>query len=438
MSRYDTIKDVTVAKTFDEIVEVKKFNPFHDAAGKFSSSNGFKSYSANPNTRAGAMAIARSAAAGHGSTMNVHRDSKGETIRRNANWLARGAHGVPTGTQGSSVLRRVIEPTGGLSGASAAGSSWQYQNQQAGRTTTGGKQPAQKPAQQQATQKPQQTQQTQQKPAQQAQQQQQQAQQQPQQQSSGSLAANTQGVTLSTGEKLAIVPRSGSGQSVGTTHKVTGDHYQDRVAGKDISKTAKVNSRGSKDPIDQIAEQQGWNKASTVTNDLETFQKAAKQSGKLVIRTVDTNHRTGESAMDVCKKTMTDGNAALGGGGGKVYGSGLYMVGSDISNVPAGKAMSRKIAGSQSESFYYGSTQMMATVQPGTKIATPSQARSLDRQFRNMSTADRARFGNDRNAYIASKGYDGAQWHSNDTPYITMYNKSSIIYYGGASTYSGT
>lgn len=439
MSRYDTIKDVTVAKTFDEIVEVNKFNPFHDAAGKFSSSNGFKSYSANPNTRAGAMAIARSAAAGHGNTFNVHRESYGENIRQNANWLGRGKQASP-GQQGNATLRSRVEPIAGLAGASATGSSWQYQNQQQGRTTQPGKQPAQKPSQQQATQKPQQTQQTQQKPQQAQQQQaQQQAQQaQTQQQSTGSLAANTKGVTLSTGEKLAIVPRNGSNQSVSTTHKAADDHYQDRVAGKDISKTAKVNPRSSKAPIDQIAEQQGWNKSSTVTNDLETFQKAAKQSGQLVIRTVDRNYNTGESAVDVCKKTMTDGNAALGGNGGKVYGTGMYMVGSNISGVPAGKTMSKKIASAQSESYYYGTTQMMATVQPGTKIATPSQARALSRQFSSLSSADRARFGNDTNSYIASKGYDGAQWHTNDTPYITMYNKSSIIYYGGVSTANGT
>ena len=60
MSKYDTIE--VVEKGVDEIVEVEKFNPFHDAAGRFSNKNGFSSYSAHPNTKAGAMAISRSAA----------------------------------------------------------------------------------------------------------------------------------------------------------------------------------------------------------------------------------------------------------------------------------------------------------------------------------------------------------------------------------------
>ena len=51
---------------------------------------GFKTYSANPKTKAGAKAISRSAKAGHGRTLNVHRESKGESIQQNANWLATG------------------------------------------------------------------------------------------------------------------------------------------------------------------------------------------------------------------------------------------------------------------------------------------------------------------------------------------------------------
>ena len=76
-----------VAKTFDEVL---KFNPFHDAKGRFASSRGFKTYSANPKSKAGAMAIGRSAAAGHGQTMNVHRESKGENIAQNDHWLKTG------------------------------------------------------------------------------------------------------------------------------------------------------------------------------------------------------------------------------------------------------------------------------------------------------------------------------------------------------------
>lgn len=88
MNQYEHIEEVE--KNIDEIEVVEKFNPFHDARGRFASSNGFASYSANPKTKAGAMAINRSNNAGHGRTLNVHRESKGESIQQNANWLATG------------------------------------------------------------------------------------------------------------------------------------------------------------------------------------------------------------------------------------------------------------------------------------------------------------------------------------------------------------
>lgn len=60
MNKYDHIEEVSVAKTFDEIVEVKKFNPYHDAKGRFSSANGAASFTYSPGkSKAHDMAIAR-------------------------------------------------------------------------------------------------------------------------------------------------------------------------------------------------------------------------------------------------------------------------------------------------------------------------------------------------------------------------------------------
>lgn len=390
MGRYDTIKDVTVAKTFDEIVEVNKFNPFHDAAGKFSSSNGFKSYSANPNTRAGAMAIARSAAAGHGSTLNVHRDSQGETIRRNANWLARGAQGVPSGTQGSSVLRRVVEPTAGLSGASAAGSSWQHQNQQAGRTTTGGKQPAQKPQQQQQAQ---QNTTQQQKPQQQAQSQQQ-AQQQAQQQTTG----------------------------------------RTMMTGQDISQTFKVNPNSKEEPLTQVAKAQKFDAKPQLESDSAKFSAAVQDSGFIAYRTICSGtdvvtgrHKTGAQFVDDLKNSD---NFSHNGTGGKVYGGGIYIAAT--SKPVQGKAPSRSATNqAKTDSQGYGgstSKTVALTLDKSAKIGDYNKVRS---EYNNLSYRDKARFGNDMAAYAASKGYDAlravdAGWGCD---YITVYNRSKLVVY---------
>lgn len=116
--KYDTIQEVGVAKTFDQvsevqknnpnhnsindsindsinssidrIVEVTKFNPFHDKLGRFANKNGFSTYSANPKTTSGAKAISRSVDYKHGATINVHHESQGKTLDENAYWLKTG------------------------------------------------------------------------------------------------------------------------------------------------------------------------------------------------------------------------------------------------------------------------------------------------------------------------------------------------------------
>lgn len=58
--RYDHIKEVGVAKTFDEIIEVTKFNPYHDAKGRFSTADGAASFTYSPGkSKAHDNAIAR-------------------------------------------------------------------------------------------------------------------------------------------------------------------------------------------------------------------------------------------------------------------------------------------------------------------------------------------------------------------------------------------
>lgn len=86
------------AKSFSSIIA--KFNPFHDARGRFSNKGGFATYSANPKTKAGAMAIARSAQAGHGKTFNSHKESKGENIDQNFKWLNGGPGAKALAAQG--------------------------------------------------------------------------------------------------------------------------------------------------------------------------------------------------------------------------------------------------------------------------------------------------------------------------------------------------
>ena len=374
-----------VAKSFEEVL---KLNPFHDARGRFATKNGFKTYSANPNTRAGAMAIARSAAAGHGATMNVHPESYGETISQNADWLGNNNYNVGPGQTGNGILTQEVEPKNGMAGASAHGYVWQYYNRLDNRTTS----------QTQAKQ--------------------------------SALADHVKNVRLKDSDKLAMSPRDPYSKVV-QAKIIAKNHDQARVAGKDISDSVDLStSKSKKAAIDKMAKLQGWNKAPTVTEDLEVFQKAVKQSGQLLVRTVHVDYATGKSAIDICKDTMGKGNAALGGGGGKAYGGGMYMVGTHVTGA-TGRKLREKVAFAQNDSYGYGDTQMMATVHPSAKIATPNHTYQMKDDFLKMPSSKQAKYGNDYGAYIASKGFDGAQWHEGDNSYITMYNKSAMIFYAG-------
>lgn len=409
--KYDEITEVN--KNIDELEHIEKFNPFHDSRGRFSSSQGMKSYSANPKTKAGQMAIQRSTAAGYGAVFNVHRESKGENLRQNDNWIRTGVK------PNKSQLARAQ--------ANAPKTVQQMQrnahtNRVKGTMGATDKSPAKHPARTNTT-----------KPNQQNQQQQaNQPKQQQNQTASTALASQVSDVQLASSHKLAIVPRNRAGQPI-NAQKICNDHDQAHVKGQDISKSFDASKvKGTSAAIDKVSAAQGWNKQPTVTNDLDVFQKAAVKHGQIYIRTVKPNSHTGESEDDICKKTMTDPNSSLNGTGMQAFGGGLYTVGSAIGNT-RGPALGRKIAASQYESAGYGTKQMMSTLSPNAKVASPTKARSLNNEFSSLSMSQRRKFGNDIGAYIASKGYDAAQWHTDNTPYVTIYNKSALIFYGGVA-----
>lgn len=246
------------------------------------------------------------------------------------------------------------------------------------------------------------------------------------------LEESVKDVKLTSKMKDALQPRNYDGDPIETT-KVAEDHYQPLVVGKDISKSfdyEDVVFDSHKDPIDAIAEAQGWNKGATVTNDRELFDKACVQSGVVLCRTVHSDGN--KDANQVCHDTMVDGDMPLGGTGGKALGTGMYMTNTKLGAVYPNDP-SEEVKWGQGDSWPYGDTQMMATLHPKAKIATPAQANTLADQWYNMSTKEQERFGFDRNAFIASKGYDGVKWHSDSDPgaYCTIFNKSALIFYGG-------
>lgn len=386
MNRYDHIEEVE--KNIDEIVEVEKFNPFHDSRGRFSNKNGFASYSANPNTKAGAMAIARSAAAGHGNTANVHPQSYGENIQQNARWMGSGKH-LGRGNSGYAYMRNRVERTGGLAGASRVGGSWQAQNQQQGRTTQPGKQPAKQPKQKPAAPNQQQAAPAQQKPA---------AQKQPQK------------------------PKTNDRQP---------------VDGKDISRTFNYDPNAKGSALDQVTEQQGYKGKPTLIKDKTEFSAAVKASGVMAYRTVNagTDVVTGKrkSADDFVNDMKNSDTISHNGSGGQVYGGGIYIAATQ--NPRKGVAPSRtdtNAAKKDSQCYGSGNSKTMAmTLATNAKVG---DYYTVLNEFNNLSWNSRTKkYGGDVAAYAASKGYDalkaqGAGWGCD---YVMVYNRSKLVVFDG-------
>ena len=322
-------------------------------------------------------------------TVNVHRDaqSTGTTIRQNANWLGQG-HQATRSQTGAATLNRRVEPAAGLGGASATGASWQYQNAQQGRTTGTGKKPAQQAQQQPqkpAPTKQTQTQQNQQKPTQQQQQ----------------------------------------------TQKPANDRQP--VDGKDISKTFQYTPGGKDEPLDQVADLQGFKGKPTLIKDSTEFSAAVKASGVMAYRTLgsgtDVVTGTRKSGAQFADDLKNSDAFSHNGTGGKVYGSGIYIAAA--SKATPGTAPSRNAtnaAKSDSQCYAHNGKTVAMTLATNANIGDYNKVSS---EFSKLPRAQRAKFGNELGAYAASKGYDGlkaedAGWGCD---YIMVYNRTKLIVY---------
>lgn len=356
----------SVAKSYND---VRKFNPFHDARGRFSNAQGFSSYSANPKTKAGALAIQRSFAGGHGRTMNMHRESKGESITQNANWLR----------------------TGKKPSVPAAISRAKYQQRQAAK-----RQAAQMLQQGQTNQPAAQTQQQAAPKAQAA----------PKQRTTPKAQAQQQAQTSSTKHQMA--------------------------KGKDISRSFSVNNSSKKKAFDQVAEQQGFDKKGRVVDQAE-FDSIVKQTGVIAYRTWNPGKDgvTGKnmSASDFKDMFMHADSIQAAGSGGRLYGGGTYIA-ANRSPVPGKAPTAKQASDAKTNSQAYGmrGTRATATItlDPSAKVADYSK---LNRAFYSLPAGERSRFGNDVGAYAAAQGYDAmrARNAGRNCDYITIFNRTKAV-----------
>ena len=361
---------------FDQIVEIDKFNPFHDNLGRFANKNGFSSYSANPKSKAGVMAIQRSHAGGHDRTLNVHRESKGESVGQNAKWLATGQKPkVPAATSRARYQQRKLEQQ-------SSSTITKPKTQSSSNTTT-------------------------------------------------TPSTNSQSTTLHVNQKM----KSGATCNVDYDQsKVSGaknKSFKGTAEGKDITKTfdaTKVSSTdsycGTSRFTNQVADMQGFNSAPKVVSKAE-FDQLANSCGDKFYRTVGSGTLNGKrvTGKGFMNEFKNSDDLSMNGSSGRAYGDGIYTTSAKMNAGRGGKMTALDAAVAKRESQWYGDGKSTLEM---TWLSKPNivTSRQLNTEWNKLSISDQARFGNHPNTYACAKGYDAV--YTSTTNYMVVFNRSKI------------
>lgn len=405
----DTITEVN--KSVDEIEHIEKFNPFHDARGRFSSSKGMASYSANPKTKAGAMAINRSTAAGYGAVMNVHRESKGENIRQNDNWIRSGQK--PNASQ---LARAQANAPKTLAQARQNAHTNRVKGTMGATETATARHP--KPT------KPTVKQPQNQQAANQQNQQNQQAQQ---------AQANQNQKMAHVKQKMNSGVTMDADFDQSTVAGAKNKEFRGTAEGKDLTKSfdargmkATDDHWGSDRFTDKVADLQGFNSPAKMVPTTD-FNKLEAQFGDVFFRTVDHATINGRrvDAQGMKDAYTTENDLKMNGSGGRAHGDGIYVASAGMCAHSKGKSKHTladvNSALADSQCYGDGKTTLRMTWNSKPNIVNKS---TLEREWNNLSQSDRDKFGNHINTYACAKGYDAMR--SRHKLYMVVFNRSKL------------
>ena len=395
--QYDQIAEV------DTIVEksedVEKFNPWHDARGRFTTAGGGGgrgSFSANPKTKSGQMAIARAYQSGHQTAFNRHKESKGENVHQNYKWInSTGRKGSFPGTRqqpgytGTTSRRGLNARTRTLT--STKPTNHLPNSMRPGNTTSTASKP--KTTSKPAPIKPKTT---------------------------------TTSKPKTTQSKPASSKPAAGAKKPSTSHKV--------VNGKDLSKTIDTTGLDRQKAMNYVARKQGYKGQGRVIKSRTEFEDAVKQSGIVMYRTlgdgtdVISKKPTSASKFIDYMKTGTASQLSLNGSGASAYGQGIYTA--SASTRPGKKPSAKKQMAAAEASIDYqrrgaGKTVAM-TLDPSAKIGKYD---TLHNELMNLSRGERRKYQNDVGVYAAAKGYDAVTANTWDGDYTMVYNRTKMIFF---------
>lgn len=406
----DHIEEVN--KNVDQIEHVEKFNPFHDARGRFSSSKGMASYSANPKTKAGQMAIDRSTAAGYGAVMNVHRESKGENIRMNDQWIKNGQK--PNASQ---LARAQANAPKTLAQARQNAHTNRVKGTMGATETATARHP--KPTK--PTVKQPQTQQA--------------AQQNPQnQQNAKQTQAQQNQKTVNVKQKMNSGMTMDADFDQATVAGALNKEFRGTAKGKDLTKSfdattmKATDSYGSSDRFtDKVADLQGFNSPGKKVSQAE-FDQLKQKCGDVFYRTVNSARINGRNvdAKGMKDAYTSENDLTMNGPSGRAYGDGIYTASASVIAKSRRQTLStRHEQAARTESQWYGDRQTTLSMTWLSKPNITSES-SITRQWNQLSYSERAKFGHHKNTYACAKGYDAMITNNRHDGYMVVFNRSKL------------
>lgn len=321
--------------------------------------------------------ILRANQAGHGRTLNVHRESKGESVAQNANWLATGQKPrVPAAVSRARYQQRKLKQQQAAAAGTASTST---------STPTSQQSPQNAPT---STPKP----------------------KTPQQQA---LQSKTPAKSVSDGQAA------------------------NAVDGKDLSGKFKFNDSSKDYAIEQVIKAQGFDGKPTVTTDAAAFASACKSSNFIAKRGVGASDQRTLKAYD---QELKNGDFYVKCSGGSVHGYGMYAASVAANSGNARSGIRHAESTAKSYASYGGSTQKVytMTLDKTAKIGTESSLRTQmrnDTTFLKMCRSSRmnSAYTQDVGVYAAYKGYDayiagsGRGRYSSNSDYTVILNRSKVI-----------
>ena len=210
-------------------------------------------------------------------------------------------------------------------------------------------------------------------------------------------------------------------------------HGKDLTKQLDFRNSIASDSYGGQDRFtDKVCDQQGFNSPAKKVSKAE-FDKLAKQHGDVFQREVDGSPNLNGRRVDakgMKNAYTTENDMKLNGGGGRVYGDGLYVASgamrahntrgykdSDFNNPTIQKQVRSVIQ-------FYGDGQTVLKMTWNAKPNIVNQGQ-VQQEWNNLSRTERAKFGNHMNTYAAAKGYDAMRTQGT-TDYMVIFNRSKI------------